>query len=293
MRILHLDSGREMRGGQWQALRLHRGLFERGHQSLLLAPEGSPLAARAAECNVPCEPLRPLRLGMLSRGFDLVHAHDAHSHTLGALFSRVPLVVSRRVIFPVKRSFLSAAKYRRPALFLAVSNAVARQLGHAGIDSSRIAVVYDGVPVPDQPASGDAVLAPFSLDPAKASDLAREGAALAGVTLEFSHALDADLARARVLLYLSHSEGLGSAILLAMAWGVTVIASRTGGIPELIEDGVNGLLVPNEPGAVARAFERVDRRLGAAARQTVLDRFTVAHMIDSTLAAYHQVLRNA
>jgi hypothetical protein len=93
-----------MRGGQWQALRLHRGLTEAGHQSLLLSREGSPLLEAVREAGLPCDVLRPLRLGLLSREFDLVHAHDARSHTLAALFSRVPFVVSRRVSFAIPRS---------------------------------------------------------------------------------------------------------------------------------------------------------------------------------------------
>ncbi len=152
MRILHLDSGREMRGGQWQALRLHRGLLAAGHESLLLARAGSPLLDVAARENLPCEALRPLRLGLLSRGFDLVHAHDARSHTLGAAFARATLVVSRRVAFPVGDSRVSRWKYRRPALFIAVSCHVASRLRDAGVDEARIAVVYDGVPVPSEPA---------------------------------------------------------------------------------------------------------------------------------------------
>ena len=149
MRILHLDSGREMRGGQWQALRLHRSLIEAGHQSLLLAREGSPLLEADPQSGV----LHPLRLGLLSRAFDLVHAHDARSHTLAALFSRVPFVVSRRVAFPVRDSAISRWKYRRPALFLAVSRHVATQLRNAGVEERRIEVVYDGVAVPEQPAN--------------------------------------------------------------------------------------------------------------------------------------------
>ena len=47
MRILHLDSGHEMRGGQWQVLRLIEGLRGAGHESLLLARAGSPLLAQA------------------------------------------------------------------------------------------------------------------------------------------------------------------------------------------------------------------------------------------------------
>jgi glycosyltransferase involved in cell wall biosynthesis len=165
---------------------------------------------------------------------------------------------------------------------------VARELIRAGVEESRIRIVYDGVPVPSEPARGDAILTPWSLDPGKCPGLAEAAAARAGVVLRSSTDLAADLPRARALVYLSKSEGLGSGILLGMAHGVTVIASNTGGIPELIRDGVNGLLVANEPETIAAAFAGIDERLGRAARQTVLQRFTESHMIESTIEAYRQ-----
>jgi hypothetical protein len=290
MRILHLDSGREMRGGQWQALRLHRGLIEAGYRSLLLAREGSPLLKEAATTGLPYDVLRPLRLGLLSRQFDLVHAHDAHSHTFAALFSRPPFVVSRRVAFPVRDSAISRWKYGRARLFLAVSRHVAMQLGNAGIEPSRIEVVYDGVAVPARPANGVALLVPHTLDPQKGMALAREAAQLAGVGVEVTENLADDLPRAKALVYLTWSEGLGSGILLAMAHGVTVIASDVGGIPELIRDGENGILVKNNPACVAEAFRRIDPALGRAARATVIQRFTEERMIAATLAAYERVV---
>jgi glycosyltransferase involved in cell wall biosynthesis len=109
-------------------------------------------------------------------------------------------------------------------------------------------------------------------------------------TIEITNNLGEDLPRARALVYLSRSEGLGSGILLAMAHGVTVIASDTGGIPELIRDGENGILVKNDPADVANAFARIDPALGLAGRATVVARFTEKHMIESTLAAYEKVL---
>ena len=280
-----------MRGGQWQVLRLHRGLIARRHESLLLAREGSPLFTAAREEQLPCEAMRPLRLR--SRGFDLLHAHDARSHSLAALLATAPLVVSRRVAFPVRRSASSRWKYSRPQLFLAVSRHVAEELMRAGLERDRIEVVYDGVPVPVQPAQGSDILAPHTLDPAKGMALAQKAAKIAGVDLKISSDLATDLPRARVLVYLTQSEGLGSGILLGMAHGVTVIASRVGGIPELIEDGVNGILVPNDAEAVAAAFRRADSSLGCAARATVQERFTEDHMIESTIAAYQKVLARA
>jgi Glycosyltransferase Family 4/Glycosyl transferases group 1 len=290
MRILHLDSGREMRGGQWQALRLHRGLIEAGHESLLLGREGSPLVNAARVAGLPGESLRPLTFASRSRSFDLVHAHDARSHTLGALLSRAPLVVSRRVAFPVRDSAASRWKYRRPGLFLAVSRHIGEQLRRAGIEEGRIEVVYDGVSVPPSAASGDAILIPWTPDPQKGMALAKQAAARAGIEAEITTDLDRDLPRACALVYLTRSEGLGSGILLAMAHGVTVIASDVGGIPELIRDGENGILVPNQVSAVAGAFRRIDPALGCAARATVIERFTEQRMVEATLAAYRKLL---
>jgi hypothetical protein len=289
-RILHLDSGREMRGGQWQALRLHLGLLAAGQQSLLLAREGAPLLKAARDAGVPCDVLRPLRLPLLSREFDLVHAHDARTHSLAAVFSRAPFVVSRRVAFPVRDSSVSRWKYRRAALFLAVSCYVAGELRKAGIDRRRIEVVYDGVAVPREPARGEVILIPYTADSRKGMMLALQAADLAGIKVEVAKDLATDLPRARALVYLTYSEGLGSGILLAMAHGVTVIASHVGGIPELLRDGQNGILVANDPAAVAAAFARIDPALGCAARATVIARFTEQHMIAATLAAYERVL---
>lgn len=278
-----------MRGGQWQAVRLHRGLVEAGHQSLLLAREEAPVLAEARRAGLPCDVLRPLRLGWQSRQYDVVHAHDAHSHTFAALFARIPFVVSRRVAFPLRDSAVSRWKYRRARLFLAVSRHVAMQLREGGVEESRIEVVYDGVQVPPVPAHGNAILVPETLDPQKGMGLAQKAARLAGVPIEITKDLPADLPRARALIYLTHSEGLGSGILLGMAHGVTVIASNVGGVPELIRDGENGILVENDEAAVGDALRRIDPALGRAARRTVMERFTEERMIAATISAYQRV----
>jgi glycosyltransferase involved in cell wall biosynthesis len=89
------------------------------------------------------------------------------------------------------------------------------------------------------------------------------------------------------------SELLGLAVLEAMASGTPVVASRVGGVPEIVRDGETGYLVP--PGDVAALRERLEQllgdtalaeRLGANARQDVLDRFTWARVAERCLHAY-------
>jgi glycosyltransferase involved in cell wall biosynthesis len=71
-----------------------------------------------------------------------------------------------------------------------------------------------------------------------------------------------------------------------------VIASNVGGIPEIIHDGENGLLVANEPTAIAAALQRIDAALGRAARTTVIQHYSEAQMVRATVAAYQRALKH-
>lgn len=302
MDILHLDAGREMRGGQFQVLHLLRGLAARGHNVKLLGYKDGPARAVAQAEGIPTGDLSRSSLRDDSRNVDLVHAHDARSHGIGVLSSRAPLVVARRVAFPVQRNPFSRWKYRRAAHFIAVSRAVAAELLAASIDPARISVVPDGVVVPDYVSPYESrpwpaiVMAPETDDPAKGSDLARATVVLCGLELQFSAKLADDLERARLFLYLSRQEGLGSAALLAMARGLAVVASNVGGLPEVVEHEVTGLITENEPTAIASALTRLaeDRalasRMAAAGRERVIRQFSVDAMVDSTVDVYKQVL---
>src|SRR5438552_3198048 len=143
MRILHLDAGREMRGGQWQVLRLIEGLAAEGVESTLLARKDAPLYAAARRQGWRVEPLGLTRAVLEQRSHTLVHAHDARSHTLGTMLRSRPLVVARRVAFPVG----SAWKYGTARRYIAVSEFVKGVLIEGGVAAEKISVVYDGVPV--------------------------------------------------------------------------------------------------------------------------------------------------
>lgn len=101
---------------------------------------------------------------------------------------------------------------------------------------------------------------------------------------------------ADLFIFPSHEEPLGSALLLAMAHGLPVVAVARGGIPEVVEDGKNGLLVKDlgaggMAAAIARLLSDPDeaRRSARAARETILGKFSADHMVDATFQLYEQL----
>jgi glycosyltransferase involved in cell wall biosynthesis len=148
-----------------------------------------------------------------------------------------------------------------------------------------------------RPAAGPASLRyVFCGDGGEAAALARAAAPLgAGVVRfpGFRGDVAACLAAADIVALPSLREGLGVAALEAMAAGRVVVASRVGGLAEVVVHGETGLLV--SPGAAAdlgAALARLagDRelraRLGAAGRTRVRARYTTARMAEGTLACY-------
>jgi glycosyltransferase involved in cell wall biosynthesis len=94
-------------------------------------------------------------------------------------------------------------------------------------------------------------------------------------------------------------ETFGLAALEAMAAGRPVIASRIGGLPELIRDGQEGVLVePGDVSSLAAAIERLladpelRARMGAAGRRRALD-YTASSVVPRVEAAYRDVLASA
>jgi glycosyltransferase involved in cell wall biosynthesis len=92
-------------------------------------------------------------------------------------------------------------------------------------------------------------------------------------------------------------EGLGVALLEAMACGLPAVASRAGGMAEVIEDGHNGRLVaPADPAALAQAIEELTGSpaarvsLGSRARLKAEQDFSLRAMANKTLALYQSIL---
>src|SRR5262249_25666754 len=90
----------------------------------------------------------------------------------------------------------------------------------------------------------------------------------------------------------SISEGLPLVIPEAMASELPIVATAVGGLPDIVEDGITGLLCPVEEFALRSALEslRKDppraRGIGAAARARALSHFSANRMLDDYLGLY-------
>ena len=288
MRTLHVDTGRRMQGGQWQVVYL----LEKLEGATLLAAAGSPLLEGARRRGIDAQELSLLKLRRLAPAVDVIHAHDARGHTFAALAAPGPLVVSRRVAFPVSQSMASKWKYGRATLFLAVSNFVADRLVDAGVSREKIRVVYDAVPLPAISTRATRCVVALA---GKCEDLVRAAGVEANVPIHFSTNLWEDLSTASVFIYASPLEGLGSAALAAMAAGVPVIACGPGGLSEAVEHEKTGLVT--EAREIGAALIRLlsdpqsAEQMGKQGRERVERKFTIEAMVEATRKAYAEVAR--
>ena len=349
--IVHVASGREWRGGQRQVWLLAGALDRLGAEQVVVTGVATELARRLESSGIRIRPaawragldprvLWPI-LQELRRARAVVHAHDAHSLSLAGLCSALtgaPLVVTRRVVFPLRRRGF----WLRAQRVIAISRAVRDALVADGVSSDRIVVIPSAVDLEPRPAKigppraeglperGRIALSLAALTPEKeqstmvaaAARLVRdlpdlhwvivgEGPlraelerqiAEAGLTDRFHlagqrsdpHSL---LASADLCVLSSASEGLGSSILAAMALGVPVVATRVGGIPELLGSGA-GLMVPRgDSGAFADAVRRVltEPDLGqnlARIGRIEAQRYSVSGMAEQVLGVYRSCVHS-
>lgn len=211
--------------------------------------------------------------------------------------------------------------FDRVALFLAVSEFVRAKHVEAGFDAHRIRVKPNFVPpAKRRVGSGGSFLVIGRLTREKGVDIllsgwgdaplevvgegderrALEDTAPGGV--RFRGAVPASsipdlLVNARALLIPSRSEGLPRIVVEAFAAGIPVVGSRVGGLPELVEHGVNGLLVDVDDvegwrEAVARlGDDELSTRLGMGAFATWERRHSPQAGLANLEAAYTDAIR--
>ena len=263
------------------------------------------------------------------------HDARAHSIARLALLGKrkTRLIVTRRVAFTPKQVRL---KYRHGIdAFIAISNAVKAVMVKAGVPADRIDVVYSGLPAPvvkrprnwrrerGWPPTTIVCGIVGAMTQEKGLDLVggiarrlpgevfrrtrlvllggkgKGGTSVSGVEgfdAGFVEEIHDAMAGLDVLWHPAKSEGLGTSVIDAMALGVPPIAFSVGGLPEVIEDGKSGLLIP---AGDVQAFMRgaaelitndaLRARLGEGAKVRARE-FSVERMIERTAEVYHRVI---
>jgi len=96
----------------------------------------------------------------------------------------------------------------------------------------------------------------------------------------------------------SLAEPLGTSLLAAMAWGLPVVAVASGGVPEYVKDGDNGLLAARADAELFSASmsrllndDSLRITLGRKARRTIAERLSAERMVENTIHVYEDVLR--
>ena len=161
MKPLLVDLEIAWRGGQNQALLILKGLQARDLDAELVAAEGSALGERAAAIGVR---VHSVSRGMLrlpaawkirelvqSGRFDLVHANEAHAVSavwLAGAHKNIPFLISRRVGYPLGKSWLARTRYEAATRIIANSKWVAEQAASSGAPREKLTVVYEGAEIP-------------------------------------------------------------------------------------------------------------------------------------------------
>ncbi len=357
MKVLYADLEREWRGGQSQALLTLSGIKQQGQQADLLAAKDSPLARRASDSGIRVHQVG--RLGMrvqaaaeLRRlipagGYELIHLNEAHALTsawLAKSHRKVPLLISRRIGFPLWKNAISRARYDAIERFLASSETVAQSLIDSGIKAERISIVNEGVLVPrpfteeerikarkhwgikqDEilfgcvsvfvPEKGqrhliEALPAVRAVYPGVRLLLAGDGACRANLESlakqlgqtdavlfpGFVNQIEQVYAALDAYVFPSEFEGLGTALLVAMALGLPCISTKRGALKEVVDHGRTALVAEPDGKEFAAAMlklvgdQSLQESIGNAGRREIEQRFSAERMVANTIRVYEEVL---
>ncbi|MBI5624861.1 MAG: glycosyltransferase family 4 protein [Elusimicrobia bacterium] len=308
-----------------------------GRQGSVPCVKARELGLAVEEFSHPWLTLPRLRARVKAVGVEVINGHTGSSHSLAAAVSAglgVPVVRTRGDARPPSGSPLSRALAKRTSAFIAANSLIKTQLEGA-YPGSRVELVFQGLPAPPpSPISEDRNVGIVGrLDPVKGHEtliaasgkvlaefpssrflaagsgtaerdvLLRALAAKAGLGGSFEFlgyvpSVDEFISRCRVGVVASTgSEAVSRAALEWMSHGRPVVASRVGCLPDLVEDGVTGLLVPpGEPDALADALLQLFREpgrtlaMGAKARERFGSRFCVERFVSETERIYRDLL---
>lgn len=308
IQIIHVSTATSWRGGEQQLAYLAGELKNHGVKQEIFCADNTPMASycdRNGISKISFKKTGALNLkaarmlaNICSKEKQVIlHCHDSHAHNIAYFSSLIfrnpsPVIVHRRVDFPVSNTFFSKAKYKHPKIskYICVSNAIRELLIpslkypekamviHSGIDLDRFANITNknslrkefGFSEENILLGNVAALAPhkdyytfirtaeilLKNNPRFRFVIIGDGPEKASIESEikarnlhnkvvltgFRTNTPELLKEFNVLLLTSKTEGLGTTILDAFASEIPVVATKAGGIPEVVEHGITGLL---------------------------------------------------
>ena len=355
--ILHISTPKSWRGGEQQLAYLYEELKEKGLTQYILCRKNSALAQNGKskgwniiECRktIAVDPFfaRKVKLVCNQKKIDIIHAHDSHAHSFAvisaSLFSnKTPIVVSRRVDFPISKTSIKKYNHANIKRILCVSDAIKKitepdienksvlKTIHSGIDLSKFSLtgkrskklrnefnISDNIPL----IGNVAAIAPHkdyytfintAEELLKRNIKAKFFIIGTGPMEEeikffctqkkindhiiftgFRTDIHEILPELDIFLITSETEGLGTSIIDAFACKVPVVATRAGGIPEIVKHEKNGLLAEvKDTKELANHVERIlngsiDKSKIIAEQQEILKKFSKSVTAEKTLQEY-------
>jgi len=324
MKIIHVSSALSWRGGEQQIAYLLKELAKRNIPQVVFCPHRSPLHTFCTENGIDVKTYRKragfdiliaIQLTLLCRkaARPIIHAHDSHSHTAAILsvacfMNKAPVVLHRRVSFPVKNNFFSNIKYNHSAIthIICVSDHARTQVNSRLLKTDKTVTIHDGIDLSRFKVNkaGNILRNTFNLQKkhtliGNISALTAEkdfytfidtavvllkkypdfrffiigdGAqkqAISGYIQEkkiqdkviltgFLDNIPEILPELDLFLFTSAEEGLGTTLLDAFACKIPVVSTNAGGIPEIVNNNVTGLLAGvKQPLELAAAVDRL------------------------------------
>jgi L-malate glycosyltransferase len=362
MNILHVSYHKSWRGGEQQISYLIGELHKMDCNQWVYCSKDNALEQYCAENKFSYYSFsnkvtarfynaRELKYICRKHSIDLIHVHDAIAHQMifaaGLLGNNVPIIVSRRVDFPVSKSYLSHKKYNYHKIkkIICVSNKILHTLEPDIEEKSKLTVIHDGIDLEKFSKNYDrrilhrqyginektkiigyiSALSPLK-DHYTFIDTAKKligkgidakffiiGEGLIRGRLEkyaeqsglkndiiftgFRNDIPSILPEIDVFLFTSVSEGLGTSILDALASRVPVVSTNAGGIPEIIEDGITGLVAGIKDSELLASQveiiltdEELKSKLVNNASEKVKS-FSKEIMANKTLSVYEEILK--
>lgn len=320
IRVLHIDSQKEWRGGQQQAVYLFEAMLKKGYHTMFVCRPNSRLSGYFKKHDLPSFEVNLFaEIDFISafkitsyckkKGFNILYLHSAGAHSIGLMakifYPKLIIVGIRRVDFKIKKNFLSQIKYKSSLVdsIVCISNEIKRVMRGCGINEDKLQVIHDGIDIkkfenakidpnfknelkiPERDIIIGTIAAlvghkdyPNLLNAAKIViskiDCVTFVAVGDGTNREelielhnklnlgdkfiftgYQNDVTKYLLLFDIFILASKKEGLGTSILDAQSVGLPIIATKAGGIPEIVKHNINGLLVnPQNSNDLANAI---------------------------------------